>query len=383
MTPPSPPERHAAVIYPFPEPLPMPRARGIQCVNTAVALARLGTAITLCYVPGGEDPFRSYGLQKPAALRLVPISRSLPWPLARIHSNRIFLARLMQEITPELQHAILFVRHLKLAALLLRRDRGLHLVYEAHEVFADTAPQSKARSRREEESLVMRKAAAIVCNSGATAARLQELYGKPRRLEIIPNGVNRAETLPEKDWRNAGRHIVYAGSLFPWKGAAELVECARALPGLEIEIIGGDEDGVHRLSSATDAEGARLRFTGRLSHEQTLARLSGSCIAVLPNRADPDSAFTSPIKLFEYMAAGCAVVASDLPSIREILDEEEAAWFNPGDAGSLANAIASLARDPERAQRMGERVREKSRRFTWSARAERLKNLFERIAEAP
>jgi glycosyltransferase involved in cell wall biosynthesis len=101
----------------------------------------------------------------------------------------------------------------------------------------------------------------------------------------------------------------------------------------------------------------------------------------LPNRADAESAFTSPIKLFEYMAAGCAIVASDLPAIREILGESEAVWVKPGDAASIALGIAALAADPVRARQLGEGAREKARRYTWEARALRLKALLERIAQ--
>jgi len=107
-----------------------------------------------------------------------------------------------------------------------------------------------------------------------------------------------------------------------------------------------------------------------------MERLAASCIAVLPNRPDPDSAFTSPIKLFEYMAAGCAVVAADLAPLREVLADDEAAWFRAGDAADLARAMRELAADPVRARGMGERLREKSAAYTWQARAERLRDFL-------
>jgi glycosyltransferase involved in cell wall biosynthesis len=113
--------------------------------------------------------------------------------------------------------------------------------------------------------------------------------------------------------------------------------------------------------------------------QEVMRGLARACIAVLPNRDDPDSRFTSPIKLFEYMAAGCAIVASDLPPLRAVLAEDEAVWVRPGDPGSLAEGIRRLAADPERARRMGERAREKARGFTWRARAERLADLLRAI----
>ena len=218
----------------------------------------------------------------------------------------------------------------------------------------------------------MRSAAAVVANSAATARRLVEHYGNTRMLEIIPNGVARPDVLPDKDWTHPGKTIVYAGSLFPWKGAADLVAAASSLPGCDIEIIGGEPSRVQELQALAPGNGAELRFSGHLPHAQAMQRILGACIAVLPNRPDADSAFTSPIKLFEYMAAGCAIVVADLPPMREILDEQDAMWFTPGDPQSLAAAIAALVKDPDHARRLGERGRMKSERFTWQARAARL-----------
>lgn len=367
------------VIYAFPEPLPLERARGVQTAHAVAGLGRLGVNIELYYVPGSAHPFANYGVEAPASVKLKPLSRSLAWPLARIHSNRLFASRLLRAVAGA--PFIMLVRHLKLASLLLERQPDIRLVYEAHEVFADTAPAGKREARRAEEARVMRGAAAIIANTQATAARLCALYGEPRLQAVIQNGVERPERLPAKDWARAGRHVIYAGSLFPWKGAGDLVAAAAHLAGCRIELLGGDPDRVKELAASIPSGGAEVVLAGQLRHRETLARVCGACIAVLPNRDDADSAFTSPIKLFEYMAAGCAIVATDLPVFREILAEADAVWARPGDPDSLAAAIQSLARDPERAQALGSRLREKSRSYTWSARAEKVKALLERAAQ--
>jgi glycosyltransferase involved in cell wall biosynthesis len=364
------------LIYAFPEPLPIARARGLQAASTVAALARLGVEVDLYHVPGAQHPLGHYGIETPPGLRPLPLSRSLPWPLHRVHSNRLFAARLLRATHDDLAGNVVMVRHLKLASMLLERRPGVRLVYEAHEVFSDTARAEKSALRRAEEGLVMRHAAAVVCNSGATAARLSELHGDPRRLEVIPNGVDWPARAANKRWDEPGRHIVYAGSLFPWKGAADLVSAASGLPGCRIELVGGESAAIRDLSQGAPRTGAELLLTGPVPHAEVLERLAKGCIAVLPNRAGVDSAFTSPIKLFEYMAAGCAIVATDLPAIREILADDEAEWAAPGDPASLARAIAALAGDPVRARGMGHKVREKARRYTWDARAGRLEQLF-------
>ncbi len=71
------------LLYVFPEPLPLQRARGIQTVHTVAALAAQGADVTLAYVPSSEDPFTAYSVARPGNVRLLPESRSLPWPLTR------------------------------------------------------------------------------------------------------------------------------------------------------------------------------------------------------------------------------------------------------------------------------------------------------------
>ncbi|HZR68606.1 MAG TPA: glycosyltransferase family 4 protein [Burkholderiales bacterium] len=373
------------LVYPFPEPLPLERARGVQTVHTVAALAAHGVEVLLAYVPAGDDPFAAYAMTRPAGVELAPVSHRLPWPLGRVHSNRFFAARLARLVDRDVRAVL--ARHLKVACLLAERFPELPLVYEAHEVFADTAAPARRAAMRRLEGRVVARAAALVANSGATARRLRELYPVAVPLEVIPNGVDYPQTLPGKDWTLARERVIYAGSFFGWKGVEDLVAAAARLPGFGIRLLGGDAAGIARLRAlyekAAGAGGARVDFAGRVPHGEVAGELARACIAVLPNRADPDSAFTSPIKLFEYMAAGCALVASDLPSVREVLATDDAEWVAPGDAAGLAAAIRALADDPARASRMGERVREKARAYTWSARGERLARIVRPLLAGP
>lgn len=368
------------VLYVFPEPLPLGRARGIQTVHTVAALAAQGIDVTLAHVPSSGDPFAAYSVTRPGNVTLLPVSRSLPWPLGRVHSNGFFAARLLKHIDTAETGAVV-ARHVKVSEFLLRRIPGLKLVYEAHEVFADTAPPRRREETVARERAVVTGASALVANSHATAARLRALYRIAAAVEVIPNGVEYPESIPAKDWSRVRERIVYAGSFFGWKGVDDLVDAARSLPGFRMRLIGGSEERIAELRARAGGTGAELDFAGHIAHGSVATELARACIAVLPNRADPDSAFTSPIKLFEYMAAGCAVVASDLPSLREVLDRDDVAWAPPGDPTGLAKAIRGLAEDPERARRLGARLREKARGYTWAVRGERLAQVVRPLLE--
>jgi glycosyltransferase involved in cell wall biosynthesis len=315
------------IVYAFPEPLPLPRARGVQVVNAIASLADQGVNITLAYCSTDENPFAHYGVPQPANVTLVPISRGLPWPLhkLRAHSNKLFSSRLREWLKSNGQFDYIFVRHLKLAYALLVKSK-IPLVYEAHEVFTETAPADKKDKIKHMEQLVAESAHVVIANSQATADCLKSLYAPDRVVHVLPNGVNLPHTPAEKDWEHASRHIVYAGSLFAWKGVEDLILAARHMSGAQIEIIGGSEENIAKLKPLITEGKTKINFIGHIAHHQVMQHLNNACIAVLPNRPDPDSRFTSPIKLFEYMAAGCAIVASDLPSLREIASNNEVLW---------------------------------------------------------
>lgn len=376
------------LLFAFPEPLPLPRARGVQVAHAVASLAKAGLTVDLVYAPvSGMSPLDSIGMQPPSSLVFVPISRGWPTPLDRVppfsrwHSVRFFTRRLRGEI--DRRHPdVLYVRHLKLASLLLESPGLPPMIYEAHEVFADTAKPDRREHTSVMEGAVMAGAAAVVCNSQATANRLAALYGAPSRLLVLPNGVTPPARLPEKQWAECGRHIVYAGSFFGWKGVDDLVAAAANLPGFRITLIGGEPAQIARLRRQLPQQGAELEFLPRCPNPEVMDRLAASCIAVLPNRPDPDSTFTSPIKLFEYMAAGCAIVCADLPPMREILGARDAAWFEPGNAQSLAAALRSLGQNCGQAKDMGQRLREMSAAYTWQQRALRLKAFIAETVES-
>jgi glycosyltransferase involved in cell wall biosynthesis len=371
------------LLYAFPEPLPLPRARGVQVAYAVTSLAAAGSSVDLACVPvAGQSPLTPLGIDSCLGVNMIPVSRGWPSPLhalppfSRWHSVRLFAGRLLREIEKRPPEA-LYVRHLKLAAFLSKRSGLPPLFYEAHEVFADTASARRRADTAAMESAVIQNVAGIVCNSRATAVRLEALYGKPRSLLVLPNGVSRPESLPEKHWNECRRHVVYAGSFFGWKGVDDLVAAAAELDGFGMSLIGGEAAQIERLKPRLPPHGARIELVPRLPHTEVMARLAAACIAVLPNRPDPDSAFTSPIKLFEYMAAGCAIISADLPAVREVLANEDAVWFESGSPQSLAAALRQLADDPTRARALGERVREKSAAYSWQARAVRLKGFLE------
>ncbi len=121
-----------------------------------------------------------------------------------------------------------------------------------------------------------------------------------------------------------------------------------------------------------------MTFTGHLPPSAVASQLARADIVALPNPASAISTHsTSPLKLFEYMAAGKAIVASRLPSLGEVLtDEVNALLVTPGDADALAGGIRRLVNDPALRAGLGSAARDAVAEYSWDRRAERLEILF-------
>ena len=188
------------------------------------------------------------------------------------------------------------------------------------------------------------------------------------RVEVMPNAVD-MRLFPAPS-RVAEPRCVFVGSLRPWHGVETLAESWRILgrqaPPL---LVVGDGEG----RAALEEIGAEV--TGAVPHHDVPALLATASIGLAPYAADAPGYF-SPLKLFEYLAAGLAVVAGSIPGVREVVGREHAVLVAPGDAAALAEAIAGLATDGARRARLGAAGRELvSSRHTWDRRAERILEL--------
>jgi len=115
----------------------------------------------------------------------------------------------------------------------------------------------------------------------------------------------------------------------------------------------------------------RVEFTGYLPHPRDAPAIAGLAAVVIPLPDNPMSRFfTSPLKLYEYMAAGLPIVASDLPALREVLrDEDNALLVPPNDPVRLADAIRRLLDEPGLAERLRLKGHADVQGRTWAARA--------------
>ncbi len=170
-----------------------------------------------------------------------------------------------------------------------------------------------------------------------------------------------------------GPWVVYTGHLYPDRGIGDLLEAARRLPAVRFALVGG-----HDADVAVWRERARglgnVVFAGFVPNGDLPRWQFAADVLVMPSSASLVTArWTSPMKLFEYMAARRPVVCTSLPSLAGLLaDGETAVFCRPDDPEDLSCAVRRLLGDPDLAGRVAGAARTLVERHTWKERARRI-----------
>ena len=176
--------------------------------------------------------------------------------------------------------------------------------------------------------------------------------------------------------------VFYTGSLFRWKGVYTLVDSLNYLPNnVELFFIGGSGQYLLDFERYVKESGlsSRIKVTPHIPKKELLKLIEYADIFVLPNSdRDKMSLFTSPIKLFEYMASKRPIIASGLKSIKEVLtDKENALLFEPDNKEELAKKIkVAISGD---CSVLVDKAFEDAKSYTWNIRAKRIVNFINKI----
>ena len=211
----------------------------------------------------------------------------------------------------------------------------------------------------------------------------------PERLQdevrVVVNGVNLER------FRPAGRgtegapaeggplQCVYVSSFRSWHAAKNLIAavgyCLERSVDLHVECI-GEGPQYNAAQAAASAAGLQnhVKFLGRIPHAEVPARLAAAQVGLAP--FDPSGFlalelgwFWSPIKIFEYLGSGLAVVTADIPELRDLLPGNVAEFYAAGRPKALADVLTRLAADPGAVVRMGNEARKLANRYSWDHQA--------------
>lgn len=171
--------------------------------------------------------------------------------------------------------------------------------------------------------------------------------------------------------------VVYTGSLAPGKGVGMLIRCANRLSHVMFAIVGGTHDEITRLQSYPSSE--NVLFIGKVEPKWVPVYQSAADVLALPNnKGSVIDDVTSPMKLFEYMASGRPIVATNIPSILEILEDGKNALISQiGDDLQMANNIESILRSPSLSDKLSSTARKALECHSWDSRVKYLISLWE------
>ncbi len=164
--------------------------------------------------------------------------------------------------------------------------------------------------------------------------------------------------------------VMYSGHLFERKGAHVLAQAAPLLPEALFVFVGGTDREVQQFKK-NYGQGSNIVIVGYRPHKEVPIYLQAADVLVLPNSAKESVSdqFTSPLKLFEYMASRRPIVASDLKVLREVLHDASAVFVPADQPEPLAQALETLQRNKELRAQLAERAFADVTGYTWEARA--------------
>jgi glycosyltransferase involved in cell wall biosynthesis len=319
------------------------------------------------------DLQRWYGLRR--RLRVVRLPVHARWPAECF----------TQEASPRFDRAAVWYARLRRPALVYSRSiaagercaaSGLPTIVEAH------TPRGHPQLARLREATAH---PALRCLVTVTEALREEwtAAGIPAgKIRVWPDAVDLerfAGLPPAAAARSAlgvpaeGALAVYCGHFYDAKGVPCLVDAARLLPKVTVELVGGWPADLARMRER--AGGCEtLRFAGFVANERVPLHLAAADVLVLPNSArSPEARTTSPLKLFEYMAARRPIVATRIPALAGLLRHGENAFLvAPDSPEALARGIESLIAEPSFAARLAEQAWRDVQQYTWKRRAEEI-----------
>ncbi len=281
------------------------------------------------------------------------------------------------------------------AAIALRPQRRYATVFEVNALpsvelpylFPAVAPATLAKIRATELACCD-AANVIVTPSRTTAGFLAHLGVSEEKVHVIPNGADLHLPHPRPDGAPE-RYLLYFGQPQSWQGVDTLLRAFARLadfPGLQLVICGSRYSKAwrrhERLATKLGLDG-RIVWRFELHGAELAAWVQHAEVSVAPLTDSPRNVVQgcAPLKIVESMAAGVAVVASDVPPVRELITDRQNGWLvHPDRPGELARALRILLDNPALARRLGAAARDTIERdFTWERSTNALTALYESL----
>lgn len=392
------------------------KGASIHVRELSSALSNLGHSVEILTSRSGGEvpdgftvPVREYRLE-PQERRKISALKNEPTvaePMVKEIRSMMYAANLRYRVLPHLlryRPDALYERYslMGTAGCDIAKSLGIPHVLEVN------APLSEEHARfrgsafpdtiRRTEQQILTSADEVIAVSEPLREWIISSGVSPDRVTVVPNGVDTerfssANNLEQVDPGFDARPVVgFVGTLKGWHGTSTLIQAIgsiarqRGIDRCPHLLIVGDGPEREHLETVARYEGVAelVTFTGSIPHERIPSLIAAMDIAVAPYDAAPDFYF-SPLKLFEYMAAGKPVVAAAIGQIQDcIKDGVTGLLYPPGDIDALASRIVELIDNPDRAKDIGYSARNETvASRSWKRNAEVVVDLISRQLSLP
>ena len=372
------------IIYVSNSRIPTEKAYGVSIVKTCSALAKKGVEVLLLAprVKNNtkEDIFSYYGVQKNFSIRYIPTfdAVTLGWRYGFL-VNQISFGIAVFFLYAWNRKSVVITRD-EIAGFLLGLI-GIRAYYDMHGF-----PERLLWIWR----IMLWPVSGIITTNDWKIEQCYTRLGIPKkRMTVVRNGFDPELFVVEKSREvlrkqlnlpNDKPIVLYTGHLYDWKGVFVLAEAAQKMPQVNFIFVGGTyyhrADFEKRYSNISN-----IILVGQRPYQEIPLYLKAADVLALPNSTislgDPrflvyTSHDTSPIKLFEYMASGVPIVASDLPSLQEVLNKKNAVLVKPDSPEDLKRGIELILNDKVLASTISKMALGDVKEYTWEKRAEKV-----------
>ena len=364
--------------------IPTEKAHGIQIIKTCEALAKIGWDVTLV-IPRRinkikENPFAYYGAEKNFKIKKMPVIDLIPMNFP--------FSFLLLTLTFGIS-SFFYLVFKKNSAIYIRGEIGLVFkTFFGKKFFWET--HIKPKNINSYAGLMKNAAGIIVVNDYYKNELIIE-YGIPHdKIISAPDGVdldefnineNQDEARTKLCINKNKKMLVYIGSFLPWKGADIFLKIAASLPDgcIMALVVGGEKEFINDLKNKLKAiNGHNVVLREQRPRKEIPLYLKSADILLLPGtpKNEISAHYTSPLKLFEYMTSKKPILAADIGSYREILNDANAFFYKPDDPEDLLRVIKLVLNDARLSEIKALRAYEDVKKYTWVERAFKISNFI-------
>jgi len=363
--------------------IPSATANSVQVMKVCQALTQAGHEVHL-FIPGHGDPVWDQLAHQYGIVNQFPISR-IPSNKALRRFDFIYAALRQAKLD---QAQVIYTRMLWVAVF--AQIQRIPVILELHDLPAGRLGNPLFRrylsSTSKKMTVLITRALGRVIE-GRFALKLPE-----KELVIAPDGVDDSRYTSLPDAATARRELglkevptaVYTGGFYQGRGLELLLELAKDYPAVQFLWVGGKPEAVaawQAILKNQDIE--NIRLTGFVSNEELPLYQAAADVLLMPfgktvstssgsNTAD----VCSPLKMFEYMAAGRAILTSDLPVLREVLNEKNACFYAIEEYQDLKSRFETLLNDSELRAALAGQAKLDVEQYTWQERMRKIMEAF-------